>query len=145
MQIKFKGTPGTLSFGIKGNGLSGTNISTFAVLESADGENWTPVATYATGDNLTTSRKDERFTLAEDSRFMQFLYQEKGSGNVGIYDVYIGEAGAADSSVTVTGDTALTFGGTFELALTLKNYTGEYAWAWEAAIIGYVNPDTATF
>jgi hypothetical protein len=145
MQIKFQGTPGTLSFGIKGNGTDAGSVSTFAVLESADGETWTDVAVFASDDNLTTSRQDVGYPLAEDSRYVQFLYREKGSGNVGIYDVYISEAGEAGPTVTVTGETTLALGGTFELALALENYTGGYAWAWEPATIGYVDPDTATF
>lgn len=145
MQIKFRGTPGTLSFGIKGNGTSATNVSTFAVRESADGETWTDVAVFTTDDNLTTSRQDVSFTLSEDSRYVQFLYREKGDGNVGIYDVYIGEAGDADPAVTVTGETTLTLGGTFALELALENYSRTCTWAWAPATIGYVEPDTATF
>ncbi len=145
MQIKFQGTPGTLSFGIKGNGTDAGSVSTFAVLESADGETWTDVAVFASHDNLTPSRQDVGFALSEDSRYVQFLYREKGSGNVGIYDVYISAAGEEEPSVTVTGETTLMLGGTFELALALENYTGGYAWAWEPATIGYVDPDTATF
>ena len=154
MQIKFQGTPGSLSYGIKGNGLSEANVSTFAVLESADGETWTTVAAYASavdpeaGDSvilLANTKLDEKYTLSEDSRFVRFFYETKGAGNVGIYDVYISEAGAAEPAVTVTGDTTLTLGGTFELALALENYSGEYAWAWEPETVGYVDPDTATF
>ena len=145
MQIKFQGTPGTLSFGIKGNGTDAAAVSTFAVLESADGETWTDVAVFTSDDNLTTSRQDVGFALSEDSRYVQFLYREKGSGNVGIYDVYISAAGEEEPTVTVTGETTLALGGTFELALALENYTGGYAWAWEPATIGYVDPDTATF
>ena len=154
MQIKFQGTPGSLSYGIKGNGLSEANVSTFAVLESADGETWTTVAAYASavdpeaGDSvilLADTKLDEKYTLSEDSRFVRFFYETKGAGNVGIYDVYISEAGAAEPAVTVTGDTTLTLGGTFELALALENFSGEYAWAWEPETVGYVDPDTATF
>jgi hypothetical protein len=145
MQIKFQGTPGTLSFGIKGNGVSETNVSTFVVQESADGETWTPVAVFTSDDNLTGSRQDVSYTLSEDSRYVQFLYQEKGDGNVGIYDVYIGEAGEAQPTVTVTGETTLTLDGTFALELGLENYSGEFTWAWAPSTVGYVDADTATF
>ena len=145
MQVKFQGAPGTLSFGLKGNGTSATNVSTFAVLESADGEAWTPVATFTSDDNLTNSRQDVSYALSEDSRYVQFLYQEKGDCNVGNYDVYISEAGEAPPTVTVTGETTLILGGTFELALALENYTGDYEWAWAPETVGYVDSDTATF
>ena len=145
MQIKFRGTPGTLSFGIKGNSVSETNVSTFVVRESADGENWAPVAVFTSDDNLTNSRRDVSYTLSEDSRYVQFLYQEKGAGNVGIYDVYIGEAGEPEATVTVTGETTRTLGDTFALALALENYTGGYTWAWAPETVGYVDPDTATW
>ena len=145
MQIKFRGTPGTLSFGIKGNSVSETNVSTFVVQESADGETWTPVATFTSDDNLTNSRQDVSYTLSEDSQYVKFLYATKGAGNVGIYDVYIGEAGEPEATVTVTGETTLTLGGTFALELALENYTGEYTWAWAPETVGYVDPDTATW
>jgi hypothetical protein len=145
MQIKFRGTPGTLSFGIKGNAVNEEEVSTFVVQESADGENWTPVAVFTSDDNLTNSRQDVSYTLSEDSRYVKFLYQEKDAGNVGIYDVYIGEAGEAQPTVTVTGETTLTLDDTFALALGLENYSGEYAWAWAPSTIGYVDADTATW
>ena len=83
-----------------------------------------------------------RFSLAEDSRYVKFLYREKGDGNVGIYDVYIGGAGEPEPTVTVSGDTTLKLGGTFALELALENYSGEYAWAWEPTTVGYVDGNT---
>ena len=136
MQIKFQGTPGTLSYGIKGNGTSETNNSVFAVFESADGETWTAVAVYETGEKtvegsitLANAKLDEQYPLAEDTRFVKFSYETKGTGNVGIYDVYISEAGADEPEVTlVDGETTVELGDYFILVFALSNYADEFAW-----------------
>ena len=88
LQVKFVGTPGTLSYAIKGNSTSADNPSTFLVQESADGENWTTLATYVSGDNLG-AKATASHDLSATSQYVRFLYETKGAGNVGIYDVYI--------------------------------------------------------
>ena len=99
--IKFIGTPGELSYGIKGNSTTTTNISTFVVLESANGVDYTPVATYSTDSNLTTSRTDATNALSATSQYVKFLYQYKDKGNVGIYDIAITSGGPAVFSITL--------------------------------------------
>jgi len=128
--IKFTGTPGVLSYGIKGNSLNETNVSTFVVQESADGETWSTLATYATGDNLTTSKAVYTNELSSDSQYVQFLYQTKGSGNVGIYDIYISGYSEPVPTVSVSGTTTAKLpDASFSLQFTLSNYEGTPTWA----------------
>ena len=101
LQIKFQGTAGELSYGIKGNSLSEEKPSTFKVQESADGETWSDLATYKTGDNLTGSTVGYTNEVSASSQFVRFFYQEKGAGNVGIYDVYISSGGPAKFSISL--------------------------------------------
>ncbi len=103
MQVKFTGTPGTLSFGIKGNSLSSEKPSTFLVQESATGEEdaWTTIGTYVTDEGLTGTKTDVSLELSATSQFVRFFYETKGAGNVGIYDVYITSGGPAVFSVTL--------------------------------------------
>ena len=145
MQIKFKGTPGRLTYGIKGNGVSEESGITFRVQESADGATWEDLAVYTSDGELGDDRKDEQFGLSEESRFVRFFLETKtGEGNVGIYDVYISEAGEAEPFVTVSGATTVRVGETFQLVLGLENYSGAHTWT-NNVLFGWINPDDSTF
>ena len=146
MQIKFKGAPGSLTYGIKGNGLSEDSGITFRVQESADGKTWADLAVYSSDGDLGNDRMDGKTGLSEDSRFVRFFLETKtGEGNVGIYDVYIGAAGEEEPSVTVGGDLRVTLGGTFALELGLENYAGEsFTWT-NDVYFGWIEPETSTF
>ena len=134
IQVKFAGTPGKLSYWIKGNSIAATEEKTpaFAVQESVDGLTWTDVAVYSGVEELDIAKTPAEHELSEDSRFVRFFYTEKAQGNVGIYDIYIGVSGELEPVVTVTGDTTLTLDGSgtpFALELALENYAGdEYTW-----------------
>ena len=151
LQIKFQGEPGLISFGLKGNATAATNISTFTVLQSADGEAWDTLATYATaveeGDEITQllddAKRDDTFPLSPDARYVKFLYDHKGAGNVGLYYVYIGTSDVEETPTpTVTGALTIQLGGTFELALGMEDgYTGEVEWS--CSPMGYIDPDTS--
>ncbi|MBR6022968.1 MAG: RICIN domain-containing protein [Kiritimatiellae bacterium] len=135
MQIKFDGTPGELVYAIKGNSISETNNSTFLVQESATGaeDAWNTLATYQTEDGtLTTSQETKTNALAADSRFVRFIYDTKGAGNVGIYGVYISSGGPATFSIKL--DPASYFevevGEEASIAATPKNAEGEVHYEW---------------
>ena len=132
LQIKFQGTAGELSYGIKGNSLSEEKPSTFKVQESADGETWADLATFTTGDNLTGSTVGYTNEVSASSQFVRFFYEEKGAGNVGIYDVYISSGGPATFSIKL--DPASYFevevGEEASIAATPKNAEGEVHYAW---------------
>lgn len=128
MQIRFTGTPGQLVYGIKGYRLSADNPSTFLVQESADGTNWTVLATWVSGElgNTQTMATND---LASDTRCVRFFYATKGAGNVGISSVYITAGETEPPSIAYTGETVVAPGGTFSIAFTLENYDAPFAWA----------------
>jgi hypothetical protein len=128
MQIRFTGTPGQLVYGIKGYRLSADNPSTFLVQESADGTNWTALATWVSGElgNTQTMATND---LASDTRCVRFFYATKGAGNVGISSVYITAGETEPPSVTYSGETVVVPGGTFSIAFTLENYDAPFTWA----------------
>ena len=133
MQIKFDGTPGELSYAIKGNSINAASNSTFLVQESTDGETWTTLATYQSEDEtLTITQTGATNELSASSRFVRFFYEEKGAGNVGIYDVYISSGGPATFSIKL--DPASYFevevGQEASIAATPKNAEGEVHYKW---------------
>ena len=128
MQIRFTGTPGQLIYGIKGYSLSTNVPSTFLVQESADGTNWTTLATWISGElgNTQTMAYND---LATDTRYVRFFYATKGRGNVGISSVYITADETEPPSIAYTGETVVAPGGTFSIAFTLNNYDDPFTWA----------------
>ena len=139
IQVKFAGTPGKLSYWIKGNTIAATDekTPTFTVQESVDGQTWTDVIVYTGAEALDIDTKAEH-ELSEDSRFVRFFYTEKAQGNVGINDIYIGTPGEEGPYVTVTGETTVRVGDTFQLVLALENYAGgEFTWEKDVAF-GYI-------
>ena len=128
MQIRFTGIPGQLVYGIKGYRLSADNPSTFLVQESADGTNWTALATWVSGElgNTQTMATND---LASDTRCVRFFYATKGAGNVGISSVYITAGETESPSIAYTGETVVAPGGTFSIAFTLDNYDDPFTWA----------------
>ena len=133
IQVKFVGTPGTLSFGIKGNSLSEEKPSTFLVQESADGTEWSTLETYTTGDKLTGERLDQTLELSATSQFVRFFYETKGAGNVGIYDVYISAGGPAVFSVKLdpASDFSVEKDAAASIKATPKNAEGAVSYAWK--------------
>ena len=127
MQIRFIGTPGQLVYGIKGYRLSADNPSTFLVQESADGTNWTALATWVSGElgNTQTMATND---LASDTRCVRFFYATKGAGNVGISSVYITAGETEPPSISYTGETVVAPGGTFSIAFILNNYDDPFTW-----------------
>lgn len=84
-KVWFNGVPSQLTYSIKGsNPTSGCN---FRVQESVDGSTWTDVSTYTsiTGSTCILETK----TLLSTSRYVQFIFITKGTGNIDIDDVSI--------------------------------------------------------
>ena len=128
LQIRFDGVPGILSYVI-GDFMFYENVpSTFLVQESADGANWTPLATWISGElgNTQTMATND---LASDTRCVRFFYATKGAGNVGISSVYITAGETESPSIAYTGETVVAPGGTFSIAFTLDNYDDPFTWA----------------
>ncbi|WP_027449243.1 chitobiase/beta-hexosaminidase C-terminal domain-containing protein [Xylanibacter brevis] len=78
--LKFNAAPTELSFKIKGNSFSG---GTFKVQYSANGSDYTDLATYTTlGDTQTETFDSD--DLPATTRFIKWIYTSKSSGNVGL-------------------------------------------------------------
>ena len=97
--VKIDKAAAMLFFDIKGNSFSG---GTFTIQASADGMEYTDIATYTDLDN--TQAKTEALQLDADVRFIKWVYTEKVKGNVGlgnikvvdwVDEVTVGEAGYA--------------------------------------------------
>ena len=71
-----------LAFDIKGNGFSD---GTFTVQISADGETYEDLATYTELGAVQT----EVFNLAENIRYIRWIYTEKVNGNVGLGNIAV--------------------------------------------------------
>lgn len=87
--INFASNPGDLTYYLAGNGFSG---GTFSVEESDLGSSWTTLRTITSPPAGTYSMFTD--VPQSSSRFIRFIYTNKGSGNIGLDDVTI-EAGAA--------------------------------------------------
>lgn len=82
MILKINEIPGTLTFDIKGNSFSG---GTFKVQTSADGVTFTDLASYTSiGSDTETKEFDD---LADNVRYIKWVYTEKVSGNVGLGNI----------------------------------------------------------
>lgn len=87
--------PGTLSFDINGNGFSG---GTFTVLISADGVNYTELASYTELGNTQSESFDN---LPSYVRFIKWIYTEKKSGNVGLGNIRLAKPKSAPESISI--------------------------------------------
>lgn len=143
LTIFFSGTPGTLSYYLGGNSLSGAYV--FNVEESADGSIYTALRTFS-GSGIAASPGGQfTNTPASTSRYIRFRYGTKVTGNVGIDGVSITAASApasnqpptiaaiADPIVTVNADLAF-------LVSATNPDPGDVVTLWATNL-----PDNATF
>ena len=96
--LHFQGTPGALTFDIKGNSFSG---GTFTVQTSEDGETYTDLATYS---ELGAIQHELFNNLGENVRYIKWIYTEKVSGNVALGNIKLYEEGggpAPEASIIV--------------------------------------------
>lgn len=84
--VRINETADTVAYTIKGNGFSG---GTFDVLQSADGIDYSLLASYKT---LPTTATKETKTPASDARYFQFVYTEKANGNVALGAIRISKS-----------------------------------------------------
>jgi len=81
--LKLNEAAAVMSFDIKGNSFSG---GTFTVQTSADGQTYTDLAAYTELDATQT----EVFTLADDVRYIKWIYTDKSAGNVAVGNFAVG-------------------------------------------------------
>ena len=84
--VRINETADTVAYTIKGNGFSG---GTFDVLQSADGIDYSLLASYKT---LPTTATKETKTPASDARYFQFVYTAKSTGNVALGAIRISKS-----------------------------------------------------
>ncbi|MBP5787531.1 MAG: hypothetical protein J6Y19_06935, partial [Kiritimatiellae bacterium] len=101
LMVQFDGTPGTLTFDIKGNSAtSGTAPAKFLVEESADAETWSQL------DNLDETKISSSeytsfsYALASGTRYVRWTFANKYGFNFGLNNVAISSGGPAEFSVT---------------------------------------------
>ncbi|TXB65246.1 T9SS type A sorting domain-containing protein [Vicingus serpentipes] len=94
--VNYNGPASDLTFCIKGNPSSGSNITgTFTVQESIDGITYSDVNNYI---NISNTSNSETETLSCNSRYLKFIYTNKTSGNIALDDVSISTGVCSGSS-----------------------------------------------
>jgi len=108
-QIHFDGTPGELSYMIRGNSLGACICTEFMVWESADASTWTIVTNYPTEsdevlERLNHETTSETFALNPDSRYVKFGYKDmsKGSGSIGVDAIAVTKGESPDPVIVTT-------------------------------------------
>ena len=89
--LHFNEAPGTLTFDIKGNGFSG---GTFSVLTSANGEDYSELASYK---DLGDTQSEKFTSLTSNIRYIKWIYTEKSFGNVALGNINLTKAAAAET------------------------------------------------
>ena len=106
MILKINEVPGTLTFGIKGNGFSG---GTFTVQTSADGVTYTDLQTYTE----LGSTQSEEFDIAANVRYIKWIYTKKVNGNVALGKISLGNTSMAVTIAAACTDGKGKYYGTF--------------------------------
>ena len=101
--LRVASAPGTVTFFLKGNGLSGSYV--FDLLESIDGTSFTIARTITSGigsSNTTFSQ-----ALLSTSRYIRWKFTTKATGNIGMGTISITN-GATAPSITTGSPTSIT-------------------------------------
>lgn len=91
--LHFDGTPGTLTFDIKGNSFSD---GTFKVQTSEDGLTYTDLETYT---ELGATQNKVFDNLGENVRYIKWIYTEKVNGNVALGNIRLEKPGQVSPPV----------------------------------------------
>ena len=82
--LKINEAPGTLTYDIKGNSLSGTYK--FTVLESANGTDYSTLKEYT---SINSSKTSETLYPASSTRYIKWEYTTRASGNVALGNIVL--------------------------------------------------------
>ena len=145
IQINFSSAPSTVSYWLKGNSLSGEY--TMKVQESSDGSNWTDVAVFNSSNQIPNSpAKSYTNDLLTASRYVQFIYVNKASGNVGVDGVRIAGPGVPSVSFTPNGTTNAPVSNLFTMAVSISPAgSGQKSWGMTPAYSGPASLAGGTF
>ncbi len=130
LTVRFDGAPSNLTFDVQGRSTtSGTAPMQFVVEESANGTDWTTVATIGETEinGTTTPTSFGPYALQAATRQVRWTLVNKYNFNVGLNNVAI-TAGAGGATLSYTGATTILMGEAFSLTFTLNGGT---ATGWE--------------
>ena len=100
--LKFNEQPGTLTFDIKGNSLSGSYE--FTVMESANGTDYSTLKEYNSENSpISSTTTSESLTPAATTRYIKWIYTNKSSGNVALGNIALA-AYSATPTITIDSD-----------------------------------------
>ena len=85
--LSFTGTPGTLSYQLKGNVGSGSWQGVFTIEESANGTVWTTLRSITTVGAISTVSSTFTDNPLSTTRYVRWTYTTKTNGNVGMCNV----------------------------------------------------------
>lgn len=87
--LSFTGTPGILSYQLKGNVGSGSWQGEFTIEESTDGTVWTTLRSITTIGTISTAAAGTTFTdnPLSTTRYIRWTYTTKTNGNIGMCNV----------------------------------------------------------
>lgn len=99
MIIQVEEAPGSISFNIKGNSVSGTY--SFKVQESSDGTSYTDALNIT---SVTGSSTNKSTNLKSTTRYIKLIYATKASGNMGVGGISITKysSGGEEGENTIT-------------------------------------------
>jgi Secretion system C-terminal sorting domain len=85
--VQFSSAPGTLTYNIKSESLSGNY--TFTVESSVTGSSWTTIELYNSTNQIPTTCTSESYSLSSNIRYIRWTYNTKATGNVRLDEVNI--------------------------------------------------------
>jgi hypothetical protein len=139
LTVQVDGTPGDLSFDVKGNGsTAGAAPMQFDVEESVDGVTWTLVVSLTDTDMSTSYGTLGPYTLLGTSRYVRWNYVNKYVYNVALNNVTITSGGPPVYSVSVdkADDFEVQEGNSATITATAVNGTAPYSYSWTSTLGG---------
>lgn len=99
MIIQVADAPGTITFNIKGNSLSGSY--SFKIQESTNGSTYTDARDLT---SVSSTASSESVSLNRNTRYIKLIYATKAVGNIGVGGISITKAAAPSIAYTVSFD-----------------------------------------
>ena len=144
LKISFSGKPETVSYWIRGYQLSGDYV--FKVQESANGSTWSDVVVYNPANPISGTAVPYTNSLSANSRYVQFIYVTKVTGNVGIDGVLIQGPALPNITFNPSGTTNAPVSNEFTMAVTITPPgSGLKSWSMTPTYSGAANLSAGTF
>ncbi len=149
LTVNFDSQPGELTFTLHGrSSTAGAAPMQFLVEESANGADWTQVASLGDGSVTTSVTTNGPYSLAAASRYVRWTLANKYLFNVGLNDVSITSGGPAVFGVSLNRTNGFTVneGSSDTILATAANGTPPYTYGWSSTLNGtYFTADTNRF